>query len=726
MSLNDSIINKSEETSDTDIYFQDKNINYDDYEENIDSNEAPIEANIVSGTKIVEDVDTSDIDDLLNSINNINKPILAKKEQEAKEAEEKRNREIEEEIQKRKELLLKEKAEKEAEEREKIRLQEEEELRLLEEEKQNKKKKTTKASKDKSNSVVIEDTKEVIKNISDKAKEIPDNIKDTLNDFQHSAEDIKEEIPKVVEEKIDNKKEKVTIKDKNKSVEIKEDNKNKEEKKERQQKEEKKKTEFSVRNLLKKGTIDKNKDKENINNNKPKEDEQKVASKEEIQNKDNINWKEKATHDELTGLKNNVAYEEDIKQFDTNGCILFADANNLKYVNDNIGHSAGDTLLIEISKVFSKYFENIYRMGGDEFIILTTEKEDSVKKKINNINKKLESITKSDKSGIIYSVAIGYAYGDGEKSIQDIRDEADSNMYNIKQEYKKAHPELNVREAKKVNNEEKDWKSLAMIDQSTKLYNKLALNMEKITKTDNIVLLRIANFKDLTRAESEKQTKILSDIIRISIDDKSKAFFIDNGEFLLINKQKKDTLEKIKIKTRALSLGTEMSSITGLDENIDKIIEILEDKLKVPKNDEPKTYDEKLTVAQRKLKENIKNNHEIVKEEDFDNMLGMIQRKSSEIMSIFMTSKDFNSLFIFFDVYDFLDNIYEIQDEIDFSYIYAVFPGGALYYGADEYSNEINDLFQKIASELQNGNVISPKDIQKIPGINIFENIYLS
>lgn len=107
-------------------------------------------------------------------------------------------------------------------------------------------------------------------------------------------------------------------------------------------------------------------------------------------------------------------------------------------------------------------------------------------------------------------------------------------------------------------------------------------------------------------------------------------------------------------------------------------------------------------------------------------MLGMIQRKSSEIMSIFMTSKDFNSLFIFFDVYDFLDNIYEIQDEIDFSYIYAVFPGGALYYGADEYSNEINDLFQKIASELQNGNVISPKDIQKIPGINIFENIYLS
>ena len=198
----------------------------------------------------------------------------------------------------------------------------------------------------------------------------------------------------------------------------------------------------------------------------------------------------------------------------------------------------------------------------------------------------------------------------------------------------------------------------------------------------------------------------------------------------IVNKSEvdKDTLViEIGVGAAALTKTVAPNAYKVLGYEIDTTLKpILEDKLKVPKNDEPKTYDEKLTVAQRKLKENIRSNHEIVKEEDFDNMLGMIQRKSSEIMSIFMTSKDFNSLFIFFDVYDFLDNIYEIQDEIDFSYIYAVFPGGALYYGADEYSNEINDLFQKIASELQNGNVISPKDIQKIPGINIFENIYLS
>lgn len=60
-----------------------------------------------------------------------------------------------------------------------------------------------------------------------------------------------------------------------------------------------------------------------------------------------------------------------------------------------------------------------------------------VLRKNKNVNKKLDNITKADKTGIIYSVAIGYSYGDGIKSIEDIKNEADSNMYEIKQSYKK-------------------------------------------------------------------------------------------------------------------------------------------------------------------------------------------------------------------------------------------------------------------------------------------------
>jgi len=78
-----------------------------------------------------------------------------------------------------------------------------------------------------------------------------------------------------------------------------------------------------------------------------------------------------------------TAYEEDCKTFPLTGTFIFADANNLKYINDIYGHAAGDTLLLKISEVLKKVFGNeVYRIGGDEFAILTTDNKNSVEKKI--------------------------------------------------------------------------------------------------------------------------------------------------------------------------------------------------------------------------------------------------------------------------------------------------------------------------------------------------------
>ena len=49
---------------------------------------------------------------------------------------------------------------------------------------------------------------------------------------------------------------------------------------------------------------------------------------------------------------------------------VFADVNGLKYINDNLGHAAGDELIKGaascLDNAFSKY-GTVYRMGGDEF-----------------------------------------------------------------------------------------------------------------------------------------------------------------------------------------------------------------------------------------------------------------------------------------------------------------------------------------------------------------------
>lgn len=87
-----------------------------------------------------------------------------------------------------------------------------------------------------------------------------------------------------------------------------------------------------------------------------------------------------AYHDHLTGLPNRLLFmdrvENEIKHCHRNGfqcAILFLDIDRFKLINDSLGHSAGDALLIEVSKrIKANLRENdtVARMGGDEFTIL--------------------------------------------------------------------------------------------------------------------------------------------------------------------------------------------------------------------------------------------------------------------------------------------------------------------------------------------------------------------
>lgn len=82
-----------------------------------------------------------------------------------------------------------------------------------------------------------------------------------------------------------------------------------------------------------------------------------------------------AYNDELTGLYNRRAYENDLNAFrnsvlDTNFVYVSFDVNGLKNVNDNLGHEAGDELIRGAADCLVKCFGSygkVYRTGGDEF-----------------------------------------------------------------------------------------------------------------------------------------------------------------------------------------------------------------------------------------------------------------------------------------------------------------------------------------------------------------------
>lgn len=87
-------------------------------------------------------------------------------------------------------------------------------------------------------------------------------------------------------------------------------------------------------------------------------------------------------HDQLTGLLNRTALIKDLdqaiekaKEKQTEIAILYIDLDRFKYLNDTMGHKVGDQLLRKVGERLSSMegqSQSVYRIGGDEFVILIT------------------------------------------------------------------------------------------------------------------------------------------------------------------------------------------------------------------------------------------------------------------------------------------------------------------------------------------------------------------
>lgn len=115
--------------------------------------------------------------------------------------------------------------------------------------------------------------------------------------------------------------------------------------------------------------------------------------------------------------------------------IIFADINNLKIINDELGHEAGDVaikatataLRLKMSKTVKAF-----RYGGDEFILLCYGKsEEEIKNYIEDFEREVDSFGFIEGSDIKLSSSFGYfikKYGD-ETSLEDCLSRADEAMY---------------------------------------------------------------------------------------------------------------------------------------------------------------------------------------------------------------------------------------------------------------------------------------------------------
>ena len=85
----------------------------------------------------------------------------------------------------------------------------------------------------------------------------------------------------------------------------------------------------------------------------------------------------RAEHDELTGLANRRRFADELHRRrareDPAGAVVIVDVDDLKYVNDSLGHAAGDSLLRAVASSLRSALEPgdfLARFGGDEFTVI--------------------------------------------------------------------------------------------------------------------------------------------------------------------------------------------------------------------------------------------------------------------------------------------------------------------------------------------------------------------
>ena len=158
--------------------------------------------------------------------------------------------------------------------------------------------------------------------------------------------------------------------------------------------------------------------------------------------------------DTLTGVGSKAAYVKKVEELNEEiqqqrdsleFAIVMVDMNNLKQINDEYGHKAGDQYLQGCCHMICEAFKHspVYRIGGDEFVVVLIG-QDYVDRKAKTDQLKADyekAYAKTDQSPWLrYSAAVGMAdYASGDWTAEFVFRRADKAMYENKTQVKEAH-----------------------------------------------------------------------------------------------------------------------------------------------------------------------------------------------------------------------------------------------------------------------------------------------
>ncbi len=146
--------------------------------------------------------------------------------------------------------------------------------------------------------------------------------------------------------------------------------------------------------------------------------------------------------DHLTQVYNRRKMEADLDLFINQNnsdllCTVFIDADRFKGINDNFGHDAGDRVLIYLAKKLQKYAKilngEVYRYGGEEFVILCFIKKSELISKLNDLRAEIKAQRIYHKiRDISVTVSMGISFYSECKSKDEMLIKADNGVYKAK------------------------------------------------------------------------------------------------------------------------------------------------------------------------------------------------------------------------------------------------------------------------------------------------------
>lgn len=147
-------------------------------------------------------------------------------------------------------------------------------------------------------------------------------------------------------------------------------------------------------------------------------------------------------HDVLTKLKNRSFYVDELNRLERKGpfpvSAIIVDLNNLKTVNDQLGHAAGDALLRRAGEALAKAIRKPYqaaRIGGDEFVVLLPGANERETEVVADGIRQIVELNNQFYSGPTLSFSMGWSTCDRGERLEDMLREADVAMYEDKRRY---------------------------------------------------------------------------------------------------------------------------------------------------------------------------------------------------------------------------------------------------------------------------------------------------